>query len=244
MAHHDGTIRNAQWLAVIPLLEGIHIISLAVKPSPSRVFLFFPVVLLSAFVIFASGLTLEDYHATYAVGIKLCTVTLLTSTDILLSCPQRDFHAKTPQNAYSTKAPFSSRLWWALCVWLNPRGVNFAHEPKILPPRPSQETTKVAFCKRQLRGIVPYVILWEFVGWMNRSNPYFYRFVNPNTIVGYKRLWRLAGNNYWFHLAFMIDPGYKLLSIVAVSIGLSKPHDWPDMFTSPREAYTIRRVWG
>ncbi|PPR01958.1 hypothetical protein CVT24_011107 [Panaeolus cyanescens] len=242
---HPKEAHNVQWLAVIPILEIIHIISLSIWPSPYRPILFLPVVFLSAFVIFRSGISLQDYYATYAIGIKLTTITLLTSTDILLSEPQSEFRTKDHQSrsAYNSSSPFLSRLWWGLCVWINPRGINFAHEPKNLPPRPT-ETTNRAFYRRQIKGIVPYLILWELVGWLNRSNPYYYQLVDPSSITGYRRLWRLAGVTYWFHLAYMLSPGYRLMSIVGVALGLSKPRNWPDMFASPREAYTIRRFWG
>ncbi|KAH9939628.1 membrane bound O-acyl transferase family-domain-containing protein [Epithele typhae] len=37
---------------------------------------------------------------------------------------------------------------------------------------------------------------------------------------------------------------YTVASLVAVTLGLSAPEDWPDLFGHWRDAYTLRRLWG
>ncbi|KAI5248644.1 hypothetical protein E4T43_01430 [Aureobasidium subglaciale] len=50
----------------------------------------------------------------------------------------------------------------------------------------------------------------------------------------------------WIWLSFVdVDAAHILLSIIFVGVlGLDSPGEWPSMFGSPLEAYTLRRYWG
>ncbi|KAF9557955.1 hypothetical protein CPC08DRAFT_28012 [Agrocybe pediades] len=37
---------------------------------------------------------------------------------------------------------------------------------------------------------------------------------------------------------------YRIMGILSVALGISKPRDWPDMFGSFADAWTLRRLWG
>ena len=37
---------------------------------------------------------------------------------------------------------------------------------------------------------------------------------------------------------------YVSTSLVAVALHTSRPEDWPDLFGSWKDAYTVRRLWG
>ena len=37
---------------------------------------------------------------------------------------------------------------------------------------------------------------------------------------------------------------YVSASLVAVALHTSRPEDWPDLFGSWKDAYTVRRLWG
>ncbi|KIM45589.1 hypothetical protein M413DRAFT_442253 [Hebeloma cylindrosporum] len=37
---------------------------------------------------------------------------------------------------------------------------------------------------------------------------------------------------------------YVIASIIAVATGLYEPRDWPHLFGSPLDAYTVRKCWG
>ncbi|KAF5318698.1 hypothetical protein D9619_011004 [Psilocybe cf. subviscida] len=37
---------------------------------------------------------------------------------------------------------------------------------------------------------------------------------------------------------------YTISSIITVAVGIYRPYDWPHIFGSPRDAYTVRKCWG
>jgi hypothetical protein len=49
---------------------------------------------------------------------------------------------------------------------------------------------------------------------------------------------------FWLSAYGAISMQYTLLSIVTVALGISEPVDWPPVFGSFSDAYTIRRAWG
>lgn len=49
---------------------------------------------------------------------------------------------------------------------------------------------------------------------------------------------------FWISVQSLWKGMYALISLVPVSIGISKPQFWRPLFASPFEAYTIRRFWG
>ncbi|KAL6235275.1 hypothetical protein BDW75DRAFT_230456 [Aspergillus navahoensis] len=44
--------------------------------------------------------------------------------------------------------------------------------------------------------------------------------------------------------SWFIEVHYRILSLVSVGLGVSLPHQWPPLFGSINEAYTLRRFWG
>jgi len=45
-------------------------------------------------------------------------------------------------------------------------------------------------------------------------------------------------------LAFGMQVTYWAFAIIGNIVGLNKPEDWPAIYQSPAEAYTVRRFWG
>ncbi|KAF9050469.1 membrane bound O-acyl transferase family-domain-containing protein [Panaeolus papilionaceus] len=235
---------NLQPLALYPAVEVLYLASLSVKPSSIyRRLLFPPIALLSLYFLLYSGLSLSEYQQIYAAGCRFASLILFASTDVLLSNPQRDFRQiPTPKTPISD-APLGARVYWALKIFFNPRGINYAHEAVAHTPARPTETTKRAFVLRQLKRQLVWTAVWEFCILANLYNPYVRRLVDPKDIEGLQKLWRVGAVTYWLSIPYSMETSYRIMSIVAVVGGWSEPRNWPDLFGSFLEAYTVRRLW-
>ncbi|PPQ73675.1 hypothetical protein CVT24_007336 [Panaeolus cyanescens] len=231
---------NLQPLVFYPLLEGFYILALTVRPSsPYRRLIFIPIVSLSLYFLFCSKLSLENFQQTYAAGCRFTSLIFFASTDILLSNPQQDFHHIPPRKRPISDEGLGARFGWALEILFNPRGINYAHEAVThTTPRPT-ETTKMAFIRRQLKIHLLWGIFWELCLWSNRYNPYVQQRNTPSDIVGIQNLWRLGIIPYWMSIPFSMEGYYRIASIIAVLGGWSQPRNWPNLFGSFLEAYTV-----
>jgi hypothetical protein len=79
-----------------------------------------------------------------------------------------------------------------------------------------------------------------------REYLFFFRPTNLPPVTGQEVLARLGivllawgpvGN--WF-----VDIDYRVTALVSVSLGISEPDEWPPLFGSIMETYTLRRFWG
>lgn len=223
------------------LVEALCILAYTVKSSRLRQSLF---VVMVVICIYALTCTMTDFRR-YGVGIRgissrLPMVVLMASSNALLCDPHKDLR-RVGQKESTRNAPFFTRLWSALLLWANPRGINYVHEPTIaLPPRP-QQTTKSTFVLAQLKSMTWFFLLFDIIGIMNRANPYYTK--GTPIVVGFQHLWWLAGFGFGAMIYTLTTMQYKILTIILVVLGISNPLDCPDFYGSPLDAYTVRRMW-
>jgi hypothetical protein len=226
------------------LAEALYILALTVKPTRRR----------WRWLLFTAILSISTYALAFyrtdfrhlglgerGICSRLPILVSFASSNLLLCEPQKElrFIGQKPKNI--SDAPFLSRLWWALLVWANPRGINLAHEPTThLPPRPKQ-TTRAGFVLAQVQSILLFLLLLDIVGAMNRANPYFTKDIP--VVVGLQRLWWLAGFGFAATIWIWLSIEYMLVAIVLVMLGVSSPSDCPAYFGSPFDGYTVRRIW-
>ncbi|KAF9483165.1 hypothetical protein BDN70DRAFT_874208 [Pholiota conissans] len=229
------------WLWI--LLEGLYILALTLKPARHR---WRQLLFVAIFSI--AGYALVYYRTDYrhlgvgerGLSARLPILVAFASSNLMLCEPHRDIRL-IGQKANISELPFTERLWWAVLVWANPRGVNFAHEPTAnLPSRPTH-TTHISFVLEQLQSILGYMLLLDLVGAMNRANPYYTKDVP--VIVGMQRLWWIAGFGFGAAIWLLVSMQFMFLSIMLVLLGASNPNDCPRFFGSPFDGYTVRRVW-
>ncbi|KAF8161986.1 hypothetical protein BJ912DRAFT_935716 [Pholiota molesta] len=159
------------------LAEALYILALTVKPTRRR----------WRWLLFTAILSISTYALVFyrtdfrhlglgerGICSRLPILVSFASANLLLCEPHEElrFVGQKPMNI--SDAPFTSRLWWALLVWANPRGINLAHEPTTHLPRGRS--------RRRAPGA------------MNRANPYFTKDIP--VVVGLQRLWWLAGFEY------------------------------------------------
>ena len=136
---------------------------------------------------------------------------------------------------------FKERLMWAASLLATPRGIGWAHEPTDqLPSRPKASRWK--FIASQFRWILFYYILWDVSLIPIRGNPCF-KLGGPS--LGAFGWWRRTV--VWAPILTVygaMSGMYAIASIISVAAGRYEPRDWPHIFGSPLNAYTLRKCWG
>ena len=174
------------------------------------------------------------------VTISPVTSFFFASVDLILL---RKYHRELQPSGQKplSEMPFKDRLWWATNLSGNPRGIGWTHEPtRYLPPRPS--STRVKFILLQLMWMVFYLLQYDISRIFALANPCFATGGPSLTAFGW--LWRSTA---WLHASLacsMMSLLYTAYSIVSVAVGISKPRDWPHLFGSPLDGYTLRNCWG
>ena len=207
------------------------------NPSQRSQWLFFiPIASICIYMTFfcASSNPLSDY-----LTIAPVTSIFFVSLDyILLRKYQRELQP-LGQNPLS-KMPLKDRLWWATNLSGNPRGIGWTHEPtRYLPPRPS--STPRRFILSQLMWMVFYLLQFDISNTFARTNPFATE--GSSTAVG----WLSRSTTAWPYVSLlysMFSILYIGYSIVSVAVGMSEPRDWPHLFGSLLNGYTLRNCWG
>jgi hypothetical protein len=154
----------------------------------------------------------------------------------------------------SFKSPFLKA--WALAP--NTRGIRTPWQTKNVPAFPAyygtQYPSRAQFLRRQLAFVWwQWLVLDMFFSRIVAPTPeekitifgkgteFVFLHATPDQMIG-----RVATTlTSWFFAArIFIDCFYRLISIVIVGTGLARPEDYPPVFDSEFEAYTLRKFWG
>ena len=212
------------------LLYVIQIAGIAAKPSPYRWMFFPPIAVIATFLLF---------H----FNVEAVTVLLLSASDFLvLTDVQRELRLIGQPKSISD-ASLSDRLIWAVKLVTGLRGIGWAHEPTAaLPPRPIG-LTRGQFIVSRVKWLVFYALLFDIGQMLVRHNPSFQGTAPP--MAEQPLLWR----SYTMFIFFITSTpflviGFNLIpSLVSVAAGFSEPSEWPHLFGSLFEAYTIHNFW-
>ncbi|CAA7263535.1 unnamed protein product [Cyclocybe aegerita] len=226
------------------LLTETTIIGAIAAPSQYRHPSFFFILSLICYQVFFTKIDIGgELMAECGIGIRLFAQLVSTSYYLLLNDAQRDLRIIGDKEDIALK-PFASRLWWAAHLYFNPRAVGWSHEARgKLPSRPTEKTA-LSFTISQLSFVARCFLLYTVAVYLSHQNPYFNRHGDSSDITGFARLWQLGTVLYFIMVSLGLSIQYTYLSIVWVALGLSKPKDWPRLFGSPADMYTIRRFWG
>jgi hypothetical protein len=220
------------------LAWGITLLSLVVRPSPYRGFLFIPILSICLHLAFYT--TSGDIPSNHGVTCALFSL-IFSSLDLtVLTDVQNELRLVGQKTSIST-ASLSDRFWWALRLLSSLRGIGWTHEPTThILPHPT--TSRVRFLWDQLLRTAKYIIIFDVVKVISLSNPYFLKGGPSLTDAGL--LWRLTVLAHVITVYVSVARLYTIYSIVSVSLGLTVPGDWPPLFGYLGDAYTVRRSWG
>jgi hypothetical protein len=149
-------------------------------------------------------------------------------------------------------------LYWMFMTMLSARGINSTYQIKYVPDSPFKTIpSKPRFLIRQLAIILFQYCAIDLVTSQPPPKEEVLRIFGP----GKERLFfRPAGLPVttedmifrvvvslmaWLIMGRMVlDIAYRVLSVVFVGLGVTEPQEWPPMFGSIRDAYTLRGYWG
>ncbi|KAI0315998.1 membrane bound O-acyl transferase family-domain-containing protein [Amylostereum chailletii] len=199
-------------------------------PTPTR-FLGFAVVLyasVTALACTAGGAT-TNYSIGFLLGIQVFTALRFLWLERPLDVHRHERDGQPPREMSIWR-----RLYWAFCLDHGFRGVGWTHQVKNVPPRPT-EHPGVFIGQCLLRA------LWYFL-LADAANTYVCAVdgIHPQ---GYAL--RTSISTAWICVTYaMLNSEYLALAALAVALRIGRPEDWPDIFGSASEAFTLRNFWG
>ncbi|KAF9522159.1 hypothetical protein CPB83DRAFT_864924 [Crepidotus variabilis] len=141
-----------------------------------------------------------------------------------------------------TARPSKDRLIWALKLYVNPRGIGWAHEPLYLPNRPSPLMPRLKFVVSRFTRMVGCILLECVIYVVDASNP---GMTTPGMVLSQAPLkWRALGVACFVVAgACRLNAMHTGLSALVVGCGFSSPDRWPNFFGSPFDAWQLKILW-
>ena len=217
-------------------------IALAVRPSPYRKLWFLPILCLNIWLLFYVPNTGEPPLTSNALGTAIFGCLLSASDFILLTDVQKELRLQNDKRNIPASS-LSARMVWAIKLMTSQRAVGWAHEPTgRIPAKP--KTSRWTFvvsrlflgaCYYMLSDLLRILVQWHFAV-VRRGT----------TDVGAlgSLLDRMTHLTALAEIQLGLIMPYSFMSAVSVALGLTEPKEWPAMFGSWSEAYTIGRFWG
>ncbi|TFY67107.1 hypothetical protein EVJ58_g1852 [Rhodofomes roseus] len=180
-----------------------------------------------------------DYPTGCVLTIQACTALYL----LWMTNPIRDFRHERDYTA-PDELPFLRRVHWALCIMNNPRGVGWNYQVANVPPPPSE--SRWYFVRRRLRRAFYYYMLLDLIQCYEHQHPLFsLRGTGGPSVTSQGYLLRPVDIFARVaSVAFELAMQHALFAAAMVTLGLSLPRDWPDIYGRWSDAYTVRRFWG
>ncbi|KIK56854.1 hypothetical protein GYMLUDRAFT_775031 [Collybiopsis luxurians FD-317 M1] len=179
----------------------------------------------------------------YSNGSTLSGDIVKTMYMLFLVDPVRDWRHKSDGKRSIASFPWWKRVYWCICAAFTMRGVGWNYQISQIPS-PSRLTRSMFLCATLLRALSSYLLL-DAVQCLLQVTPFFN---NPQTTVS-MRSHSYIQQSYYMALSFTIPYAsikfhYSLAAFIAVASGYSLQEDWPDMFGSWFDAYSVRNLWG
>lgn len=195
--------------------------------------------------------------AGFVAGFGLHHLNLLCTSPLDIDDIQRDMRTNTnPVNksAVPTTSPFRRTLY----ILTTLRGIETSHEVKNVNHGRETSESRTTFLLRTLVIVTVKYLVLDLMTFQPPSPEDTHRMFGegkeyllfrpdslpPPTIqdvltnLGVTLLgWGPIGS--WF-----IEVHYRILSLISVGLAVSLPHQWPPLFGSITEAYTLRQFWG
>ncbi|KAJ3824874.1 membrane bound O-acyl transferase family-domain-containing protein [Lentinula raphanica] len=224
----------------LPLLHLLFALGLSFHSRLIRASFFLAILSISYHVVIhttTSELFLNYINAVSCFSLVFYALDLLVITDTYQKIRLVD------QTHPTSSLPFLSRFIWSSKLVLSPRGIGFAHEPtKVIPARPKPQS-RLTFVLSQLPSTIAVYLVADIANLALRSHPGFLpdgpSIADVGSLMRYINVLLFAVSSY-----YALQSQYKVCSIVATALGLSRPESWPDIMGKWSDAYTVRRLWG
>ena len=186
--------------------------------------------------------TTQDLGADLGLGSAILTQMFITFDMMFITHPDTLKNFQDSHGGKITERPFKERALWAYNIYINPRGIGWAHESPHLPSRPSPSTPRWRFVGIQVIRALLYIMLECIAYVLNASNP---GMTTPSVPLSHSALhWRALGVVGFGVAGYaQINLIHCLLSAGVVACGFSAPERWPSLFGSPLLAWSVQQFW-
>src|SRR5258707_1929616 len=186
--------------------------------------------------------TTGDFAADLAIGSGILANYLVGADYALITSPETLMDYCGGNSLKIAQRSFKKRLQWTLRLYTNPRGVGWAHEPSLLPNRPSPSTSRREFVFSRVLCIIGCVLGIGVIYVVDASNP---GLTTPGMLLSEAPLhWRGLGTTcFGLGGVFAISGVNSILAAFFVGCGYSSPERWPWIFGSPFQLWSITRLW-
>ncbi|PCH35769.1 hypothetical protein WOLCODRAFT_133975 [Wolfiporia cocos MD-104 SS10] len=183
----------------------------------------------------ACSFSTGSVHRDYSLGCMLMGQLITTFHLLCLSNPLAQFRHESDLVPPS-ELSFLRRVYWSMCVFFNNRGVGWSYQVSNVPPRPSE--ARWTFVRQQLFAVFRWYLVLDIAQSLQRYCPQLFRHeTGTRALVAEGLVHRCV-------TIAIVAVQYTLLSVVCVAAGISVPRDWPAIYGSWADAYTVRRFWG
>ncbi|KAF7180866.1 hypothetical protein CNMCM7691_010157 [Aspergillus felis] len=197
--------------------------------------------------------------AAFVVGFGLHHLNLMCVARIDAEEIQHQIQRQTVTKGAETTVSQYDCLRWTCYLLTTVRGIDTPYQVKTVPRGKNEDSaSRVGFLARTLLIIGAKYLVLDLMTFSPPSKDDTmrlfgpgreYLFLRPNGLppatlqevlihLGVAFLgWGPIGS--WF-----IDVHYRVLAVLSVGLGISSPHQWPALFGSITETYTLRGFWG
>jgi len=179
-------------------------------------------------------------------GIAMIVATYVFQVAAVLLSNLEDLrrHGDGPDKPSDEVNTWTRRLWWAWTAFVNPRFVGWNWQ--IKSPRPEIAASRCQFLIQQTCYLaITYLVVDLCQAYFHSQDWFTEGAINGVKLldlpayawISHAMVWGIYAYTLWFlPLTF--------LSLVAVTIGLHQPSDFPPPCGALKDAYTVRRFWG
>ncbi|EFI28251.1 toxin biosynthesis protein [Coprinopsis cinerea okayama7 len=178
----------------------------------------------------------------YTIGCSAAIRVFMMSDFLLLNDPLKFRKLNEPAPPPSSEASLSVRLKRSFDLVYAPRGVGWTHRIRgMANSAPNKSTATLPFLAKRMKIFVVQFILYELADLVIQANQHF-----PPLLSDKWWLRALVVIAHLTELRTRLLMTYELIIIGRVVTGLSEPDEseWPPLFGSVLEVYTVRRFWG
>lgn len=217
----------------------LNLLALTIRSSPYRRILFLPTASIYCYLAFRT--TTGDAAGDIGLGNNMMSLLLFAVDYILLTDVQSELRLKSQTSSISS-AGFLDRLWWAVRLFLTPRGIGWVHASSSLryPQKPSSRTR---FVSAKLLEAFACVLLERAISIINHFNPAL-QDTEARSARHYGFYYQTTGVlGYALTVYSGVNVVFCMTSSLSVLFGISESKDWPDVFGKVGDAYSVQRVW-
>ncbi|KAF9067471.1 membrane bound O-acyl transferase family-domain-containing protein [Rhodocollybia butyracea] len=162
---------------------------------------------------------------------------------LFLVDPIKDWRHKSDGEKPISERPWWQRIYWCVCAAMTARGVGWNYQVSGVPS-PSKLNRSMFLCCTAVRVLASYVLL-DVLQFLIQNEPFF-NDPQPNSSM---RSHNFPTQIFYMILCFGLPYGalrfyYYIGAFIAIASGYSSQEEWPDLFGSWFDAYSVRTLWG